>query len=59
MPANGPNPSTIVHGRFPTYIGPVLDPRQDSAVPRKVRDSNLETRTARSRLPVRHKPYFR
>jgi integrase len=28
-------------------------------VPRKVRDSNLETRTARSRLPVRHKPYFR
>jgi hypothetical protein len=36
-----------------------LDPRQDSAVPRKVRDSNLETRTARSRLPVRHKPYFR
>jgi integrase len=28
-------------------------------MPRKVRDSNLETRTARSRLPVRHKPYFR
>jgi integrase len=26
---------------------------------RKVRDSNLETRTARSRLRVRHKPYFR
>jgi integrase len=26
---------------------------------RKVRDANLETRTARSRLPVRHKPYFR
>jgi integrase len=26
---------------------------------RKVRDSNLETRTARSRLPVRHKPFFR
>jgi integrase len=26
---------------------------------RKVRDSNLETRTARSRLAVRHKPYFR
>ena len=28
-------------------------------MPRKVRDSNLETRTARSRLPVAHKPYFR
>lgn len=28
-------------------------------MPRKVRDSALETRTARSRLPVRHKPYFR
>jgi integrase len=28
-------------------------------MPRKVRDSSLETRTARSRLPVAHKPYFR
>ena len=28
-------------------------------MPRKVRDANLETRTARSRLPVRHKPFFR
>jgi integrase len=28
-------------------------------MPRNVRDSNLETRTSRSRLPVRHKPYFR
>ena len=28
-------------------------------MPRKVRDSALETRTARSRLAVRHKPYFR
>jgi hypothetical protein len=28
-------------------------------MPRKVRDSNLETRTARSRLQARHKPYFR
>jgi integrase len=28
-------------------------------MPRKVRDASLETRTARSRLPVRHKPYFR
>jgi integrase len=28
-------------------------------MPRKVRDSNLETRTARARLKVRHKPYFR
>ncbi len=28
-------------------------------MPRQVRDSNLGTRTARSRLPVRHKPYFR
>jgi integrase len=28
-------------------------------MPRKVRDSNLETRTARSRLTVAHKPYFR
>jgi hypothetical protein len=26
---------------------------------RQVRDSNLETRTARSRLKVQHKPYFR
>src|SRR5215216_1566894 len=28
-------------------------------MPRKVRDSSLETRTARSRLKVAHKPYFR
>jgi integrase len=28
-------------------------------MPRKVRDSNLETRTARARLKTRHKPYFR
>ena len=28
-------------------------------MPRKVRDSNLETRTARHRLAVAHKPYFR
>jgi integrase len=28
-------------------------------VPRKVRDASLETRTARSRLKVAHKPYFR
>jgi integrase len=28
-------------------------------MPRKVRDANLETRTARSKLKVRHKPYFR
>jgi integrase len=28
-------------------------------MPRKVRDANLETRTARSRLKLRKKPYFR
>lgn len=28
-------------------------------MPRKVRDASLETRSARSRLKVRHKPYFR
>jgi integrase len=28
-------------------------------MPRKVRDASLETRTARSKLKVRHKPYFR
>src|SRR5215813_8714975 len=28
-------------------------------MPRKVRDASLETRTARSRLKARHKPYFR
>jgi hypothetical protein len=28
-------------------------------MPRTVRDSNLETRTARGRLKVAHKPYFR
>jgi integrase len=28
-------------------------------MPRRVRDANLETRTARSRLSVAHKPYFR
>lgn len=28
-------------------------------MPRKVRDSNLETRSARARLRVAHKPYFR
>ena len=31
----------------------------DPNMPRKVRDSNLETRSARSRLRVAHKPYFR
>jgi integrase len=51
--------STLVHKRPPTDIGPVLDPRRVIAVPRKVRDSNLETRTARARLRVQHKPYFR
>jgi len=28
-------------------------------MPRSIRDANLETRTARSRLAVRHKPYMR
>jgi hypothetical protein len=28
-------------------------------MPRQVRDSNLESRSARSRLKVQHKPYFR
>lgn len=28
-------------------------------MPRKVRDASLETRTARSRLKIRHKPYYR
>jgi integrase len=28
-------------------------------MPRQVRDASLETRTARSRLKIRHKPYFR
>src|SRR5215467_8420546 len=28
-------------------------------MPRTVRDANLETRTARARLRVAHKPYFR
>src|SRR5262245_16787195 len=37
-----------------TRIGP-----EEPLMPRKVRDANLETRTARSRLPVRHKPFFR
>jgi integrase len=46
------------------YIRPVLDPAcyrpaEIYNMPRKVRDSNLETRTARSRLKVSHKPYFR
>jgi integrase len=35
-----------------------LDP-EVTAVPRNVRDSNLESRTARARLRVRHKPFFR
>src|SRR5262249_13693108 len=33
--------------------------RRGTQLPRKVRDSNLETRTARGRLPVAHKPYYR
>src|SRR5215468_10812256 len=61
MPTEGTLPFTIVHSCFPTYIGPLLDRLQRSAeaMPRKVRDSALETRTARSRLAVAHKPYFR
>ena len=56
---------TLVRGRLPSYIAPVLDPILFSplegaiVMPRKVRDANLETRTARSRLKTRHKPYFR
>src|SRR5262245_34355052 len=37
-----------------TRIGP-----EEPLMPRKVRDANLETRTARRRLPLRHKPFFR
>jgi integrase len=49
----GPAPMEIgfsAHGRQ-QHFGP--------GMPRKVCDSNLETRTARSRLKARHKPYFR
>lgn len=35
-----------------------MDPERDTAMPRKIRDANLETRTARARLKVEHKPYF-
>src|SRR5450759_5098738 len=56
-------PSTVLHRGFLAYIRPVLDPSfrdwEDGNMPRKVRDANLETRTARSRLKVAHKPYFR
>jgi hypothetical protein len=40
-----------------TVIRPSL--KKEIALPRQVRDSSLETRTARSRLKTRHKPYFR
>ena len=42
-----------------TGIGPGCRRARGRRMPRKVRDANLETRTARSRLPVRHKPFFR
>src|SRR6516225_1262667 len=35
-----------------------MGPKGDS-MPRKVRDSSLETRTARAKLKARHKPYYR
>src|SRR5262249_31924733 len=49
------SPSIVVRCCLATFIRPGLDP----SMPRKVRDSSLETRTARSRLAVAHKPYFR
>jgi integrase len=39
--------------------GPIFAHTKKIPLPRQVRDSNLETRTARSRLKTRHKPYFR
>src|SRR5712691_9164648 len=56
--------SFVFHRCSATYIRPVLDPAElpppeGDNMPRKVRDASLETRTARSRLRVRHEPYFR
>jgi integrase len=56
-----------VSARMLDPIGPDLQGGNHSALfywtkpamPRQVRDSNLETRTARNRLKVAHKPYFR
>src|SRR5262245_35792344 len=50
-------------GVFPRILDPYwtrIGPEAAGGnMPRKVRDSNLETRTARARLKVAHKPYFR
>src|SRR5262245_10174801 len=51
--------STLVHGRLPPYIGQILDNGGFIALARTIRDTNLETRTARSRLRARGKPYYR
>ena len=61
---NACKPSIFVYARqwpstpgYWTVIRPSL--KKEIALPRQVRDSSLETRTARSRLKTRHKPYFR
>src|SRR2546425_12254913 len=36
-----------------------MSSRERSAMARTVRDTNLETRSARARLKARHKPYWR
>src|SRR5262249_40187448 len=51
--------STLVHGRLPPYIGQILDNGGFIALARTIHDTNLETRTARTRLKARGKPYYR
>jgi len=52
-------PSLDEAARISTLHGVVFKKMVSEPMPRKVRDSNLETRTTRSRLRAAHKPYFR
>ena len=52
--------STLAHHRPLAYSGQILDIIfGGKVIPRTVRDTNLETRTARGRLSPRGKPYYR
>jgi hypothetical protein len=55
---NGHLLPVLVHGRFSTCIGPILDPTE-SRRQRWGATSGIPTSKTEQRLPVQHKPYFR
>ena len=53
------SPNAVVYACLSRYIGQVLDKRGFTAMPRRVRESILDSRDARLKLKVRGKPYWR